>query len=118
MSRREPPDKSEYPTVFDSWVYSEAIEELTARDRSLDVIVRQYGPPPLWRRDPGFATLVHIILEQQVSLASARSTYDKLLGSVRSLTPRSLLSLDDERLKQIGFSRQKIAYVRNLAESI
>src|SRR4051794_459620 len=83
MSRRKAPDKSDHPTLFDSWIYSEAIEELTARDRSLDEVVRQYGPPPLWRRDPGFATLVHIILEQQVSLASARSTYDKLLGSVR-----------------------------------
>ena len=51
---------------------SHALADLTARDPRLARIVADYGPPPLWAREPGFPTLVHIILEQQVSLASAR----------------------------------------------
>ena len=50
----------------------DAITDLTGRDPRLARIVADYGPPPLWAREPGFPTLVHIILEQQVSLASAR----------------------------------------------
>ena len=56
-----------------------ALADLTARDPRLARIVADYGPPPLWAREPGFPTLVHIILEQQVSLASARAAFDRLL---------------------------------------
>ena len=51
---------------------SHALTDLTGRDPRLARIVADYGPPPLWAREPGFPTLLHIILEQQVSLASAR----------------------------------------------
>ena len=56
-----------------------ALADLTGRDPRLARIVADYGPPPLWAREPGFPTLVHIILEQQVSLASARAAFDRLL---------------------------------------
>ena len=55
-----------------------AVEELAARDADLAEIVARHGPPPLWDREPGFPTLLHIVLEQQVSLASARAA---LIGS-------------------------------------
>jgi DNA-3-methyladenine glycosylase II len=76
------------------------------------------GPPPLWARPEGFPTLLHIILEQQVSLASARAAFQRLLKAATPLTPRRFLKLDDEALRQAGFSRQKAAYGRALAEAV
>lgn len=72
----------------------------------------------MWSRKPGFSTLVHIILEQQVSLASARAAYDRLLKAVLALTPETFLELNDQQLLQIGFSRQKGRYCRGLAAAI
>jgi len=91
---------------------------LTRRDRDLRRIVRDFGAPPVWARKGGFPTLVRIILEQQVSLASARATYEKLRTRVSRLSPGQFLSLDDQTLKECGFSRQKASYCRGLAESI
>lgn len=87
-------------------------------DPHLKFIFDKYGAPPLWDRQPGFSTLVHIILEQQVSLASAKACHDKLCTHLGKLTPKNFLTLNDEELKTIGFSRQKTAYARNLAETI
>ena len=94
------------------------VKDLTESDPHLRMVVDRYGPPPLWDRDPGFPSLLKIILEQQVSLASAQATYDKLLAKVNPLTPESLLLLSDEELKSVGFSRQKTRYTRILAEAI
>jgi DNA-3-methyladenine glycosylase II len=76
------------------------------------------GTPPLWAREPGFPTLVHIILEQQVSLASAAAAFAKLQGALKIVTPEAFLTLDDDVLKRIGFSRQKAGYTRGLARSL
>jgi DNA-3-methyladenine glycosylase II len=94
------------------------VQELVERDRDFGANVAAYGPPPLWEREQGFHTLVYIILEQQVSLASARAAYDKLVASVEQLTPENFLALTDEELKGIGFSRQKTGYGRALAQAI
>ena len=101
-----------------------AVDELTGRDPALGSIVARYGRPPLWAREPGFPTLVHIILEQQVSLASARAAFDRLLAlaslstPASPLTPKRFLELDDMALKGAGFSRQKTRYGRELAGAI
>jgi DNA-3-methyladenine glycosylase II len=84
----------------------------------LFVAYEKYGPPPLWDRQPGFATLLQIILEQQVSLASAKACYDKLCMRVGEITPQSLLASTDAQLKKDGFSRQKTAYARHLSEAM
>ena len=91
---------------------------LAIKDPHLDRIYKTYGPPPLWDRPPGFATLLQIILEQQVSLASARACFDKLSARLGDVTPENLLTRDNAELKAIGFSRQKTAYARHLAEAI
>jgi len=93
-------------------------DKVAARDKDLRLIIKQYGYPPLWHRPEGFATLVHIILEQQVSLASARAAYDKLKGLIGIVTPKKILALTDEELKSCYFSRQKIIYVRHLASAL
>ena len=93
-------------------------DKLARKDKDLALIIRQYGYPPLWHRPEGFATLVHIILEQQVSLASARAAYDQLKIKIGIITPRKVLSLTDEELGACYFSRQKTIYVRHLASAI
>ena len=95
-----------------------AVEELARGDADLAAIVARYGPPPLWDREPGFGTLLHIILEQQVSLASARSAFDRLRAVADPLTPTRFLELTDAELLTIGFSRQKARYGRALASAI
>ena len=92
--------------------------KLAEKDSSLALIFKTYGTPPLWRRDPGFATLIHIILEQQVSLASALSAFNKLKAMIGDITPENVLALSDSELKTAYFSRQKTLYARCLAEAI
>jgi DNA-3-methyladenine glycosylase II len=81
-------------------------------------VYEKYGTPPLWDREPGFATLLQIILEQQVSLASAKACFDKLTSRIGHVTPELVLTLDDAELKAVGFSRQKTAYARHLSEAL
>ena len=95
-----------------------AVDELAARDADLAGIVARHGRPPLWARAPGFPTVVHLILEQQVSLASAQAAFDRLVAAADPLTPASFLALDDAALLAIGFSRQKARYGRALAAAI
>ena len=95
-----------------------AVEQLAAADPDLAAIVERFGPPPLWDRVPGFATLVHIILEQQVSLASAQAAFDRLRAAADPLTPARFLDLTDAELLTIGFSRQKARYGRALATAL
>ncbi|HSK53120.1 MAG TPA: DNA-3-methyladenine glycosylase 2 family protein [Clostridia bacterium] len=95
-----------------------AVDELAARDADLRAVTERFGPPPLWERPAGFATLVHIVLEQQVSLASAQAAFDRLRAHLDPLTPAAFLELDDPTLLRIGFSRQKARYVRALATAL
>ncbi|MEQ1606196.1 MAG: DNA-3-methyladenine glycosylase 2 family protein [Pyrinomonadaceae bacterium] len=90
-----------------------------SRDHAeLAVVYKMYGVPPLWDREPGFATLLQIILEQQVSLASAKACFDKLTAHVGYVSPQNVLVLNDAELKAVGFSRQKTAYARHLADAL
>ena len=98
--------------------FGRALAELGRRDPDIGAVVSTHGPPPLWAREPGFATLVHIILEQQVSLASAKAAFDRLRVAVGTLTPAAFLDLDAETLRRIGFSRQKTRYCRNVAVAV
>lgn len=95
-----------------------AVDDLAALDPNLRQIAAELGTPPLWERPQGFRTLLHIILEQQVSLSSARAAFERLCAAARPLTPESFLRLDDAQLKAVGFSRQKTSYGRGLAEAI
>jgi DNA-3-methyladenine glycosylase II len=95
-----------------------AVEVLAHRDPDLAGIVARHGPPPLWDREPGFPTLLHIILEQQVSLASARAAFDRLGAVANPLGPARFLELTDAELLAAGFSRQKARYGRALADAL
>jgi DNA-3-methyladenine glycosylase II len=104
--------------ALDETAFEEGVRFLAGQDEHLAAVVKTYGRPPLWVREPGFPTLVYIILEQQVSLASARATFARLKAAVNPLTPRRFLKLTDIELLRIGFSRQKTLYTRLLAESL
>jgi len=91
---------------------------LNTIDPDLANIYANLGLPPLWAREPGFPTLVHIILEQQVSLASAKAAFVRLQEAAGVITPEAFLKYNDDELKGFGFSRQKTAYCRGLAQSI
>lgn len=103
---------------LDEKQYAIAISELASRDQHLAEVVELHGPPPFWTREPGFAALVYLILEQQVSLASAKAAYDKLIAKVKKLTPARFLKLTSRELKRVGFSRQKMLYARLLAKEL
>lgn len=98
--------------------YQQGLQELAAREPYFANILERHGPPPLWDRPPGFPTLLKIILEQQVSLASAAAAFNKLCGLVPQVTPEAFLTLDDAVLRGAGFSRQKTAYGRCLAQTL
>lgn len=97
-----------------------AVRQLSERDRDLARVVEEFGPPQLWSRGSGFHALVQTMLGQQVSLASAKAVYDRLVAASapQQLTPERFLELDDATLRAAGFSRQKTAYVRDLALAI
>ncbi len=92
--------------------------DLAARDQMLAGIHLVHGDPPLWRRATGFPTLVHIILEQQVSLKSAKAMLSRLEASIQPFTPERFIKLGDGYLRGLGVTRQKSAYLVHLASSI
>jgi DNA-3-methyladenine glycosylase II len=73
--------------VLDETTFEAAVAELCAADPDLAAIVERHGLPPFWAREPGLPTLVLLILEQQVSLASARAAYERMIGRLGELTP-------------------------------
>ena len=98
--------------------YTEAVAELSARDPALGDVVETWGVPPRWKRPQGFPTLVLLILEQQVSLASAKATFARLEERAGAVEPDAILALGEERMKEAGLSRQKARYVHGLAEAV
>lgn len=95
-----------------------AARELAARDALLANIHATYGDPPLWQRATGFRTLVHIILEQQVSLSSAKSMLLRLEREIQPFTAERFLELGEMHLRGLGVTRQKSAYLLHLSESL
>jgi DNA-3-methyladenine glycosylase II len=96
----------------------DACASLAEADPTLAALWERNGTPPLWRRDAGFPTLVRLILEQQVSLASGRAAFERLAALLGGVAPEPLLLLDDEQLRAVGFSRQKARYARLLATAV
>lgn len=95
------------------------VAALVAGDLALARAVHRHGPPPLWHRPPGFATLVLQVLEQQVSLGAAATHFAGLRDAAGgTVTPAAVRALDDATLRAAGVSRQKARYVRALATAI
>lgn len=106
------------PQQFTQANYHSICDELAATDADFANVVKVYGYPPFWSRPNTYESLVHIILEQQVSLASALSALNKLRERVREITPARILLLTDAEMRECYCSRQKTAYIRYLTEAI
>jgi DNA-3-methyladenine glycosylase II len=89
--------------------------ELAAADPVFARLLDVNGEPPRWRRSASFGTLIRLVLEQQVSLASAQAAYLRLVDAISEPQPTTFLGLGDGELKRIGFSRQKTRYTRIIA---
>lgn len=93
-------------------------EALVAIDDRFAIVLTTHGPAPLSTRPQGFATLVQLILEQQVSVSSGRATVERLETYAGGLKPELLLDIDDETARGLGISRQKAGYIRGLAADV
>ncbi len=94
------------------------IQQLVSMDQMFHDIYEMYGPPPNWTRPQGFETLARIILEQQVSLASAFAHYQKLKAYITDFTPENIIVLSDHEMKSNQISQQKAKYLKALSQSI
>ena len=109
---------SNIPRVLTHATLSEGAQALRTRDRDLAHILERLGEPPLWGRRPGFPALIRIILEQQVTLAAARSLYQRLLRHLGSMTAESVCAIEEAGLREFGLTRQKARYCHGLAARI
>ena len=91
---------------------------LARRDKQLATILTNHGPPPLWRRPTGFTTLVRIILEQQVSLRSGESMFNRLAASIDPFVPERFIQVGESHLRSLGVTRQKAAYLLHLSSTL
>jgi DNA-3-methyladenine glycosylase II len=96
----------------------EAIDYLSDKDKTLHHILHNFGNPIVQKRQEGFASMCHIILEQQVSIASAKACYDKLENYFGTIQPQLILNATDIELRNCGISRQKIIYLKDLAAKV
>jgi DNA-3-methyladenine glycosylase II len=94
-----------------------ATKILAGRDRHLASIYNTLGVPPMWGRRPGFETLLRIVLEQQVSLISARAVFARLEANIAPFTPASLILRDEQYLRSLGLTRQKAHYCIQVAHA-
>lgn len=99
-------------------VNSPDVNLLFKKDKLFTTIHQQYGLPPDWSRVPGFTSLSQIILEQQVSLASAKAHFLRLQNYMGEFTPTQILKLSDEEMRSCHISRQKAKYLRALATAV
>jgi DNA-3-methyladenine glycosylase II len=97
---------------------NKAIEYLSKRDKIFKTIVDTYGIPEVPSRPQGFKTLALLILEQQVSIDSAKAAFNKLKNKVQDFEPTNLIQLTDDEYRACGISRQKTTYIKCLAEAL
>ena len=94
-----------------------AAKTLAARDRHLKSIYQIHGAPPMWARRPGFPTLLRIVLEQQVSLVSARAMYERLKSNIEPFTAAGFIESGEAYLRSLGVTRQKAHYCVQVAHA-
>ncbi len=98
--------------------YLRYCDQLASMEKRIEDLIGSYGYPPMWQRSSTFDGLVRIVLEQQVSLASAMAVFKKLNTAIGVITPEKMMGLDDDIFQSCGFSRQKKKYVKNIANEI
>lgn len=105
-------------TILDETSFPGACSTLAGRDPRLRAVVDAWGVPEFWHRPPGFASLVLFIVEQQVSLASAKAVFDRMRAALTEVTPGRVLEAHPDTLRECGLTRQKLSYVVGLAQLV
>lgn len=95
--------------------WQRACDELAACDPVMGRIIRRYAGETLHSVDDGFVTLCKAIVGQQISVKAASAIWQRLQGLEQALTPATLLTAEEEALRALGLSRQKVAYLKNIA---
>jgi DNA-3-methyladenine glycosylase II len=106
------------PARLDERGLARAVRALARAEPRFAHVVKRHGPPPLWPREPGFETLVLLMLEQQVSLAQARVMHARVASAAGTMTPANVAALGEVGLRAIGVTRQKSAYLASLARQL
>jgi len=106
------------PITLNKKRLAEASRKLALLDRDMARLLENHGTPPLWGREPGFETLLRIILEQQVSLISADAMYRRLTSNIQAITPETIIKAGVMHLRSFGVTRQKASYFINVAVAI
>lgn len=94
------------------------VRTLARRDRDFAALAANNGMPPMWARRPGFPTLVHIVLEQQVSIAAARTLFRRVRHQLGGMTPERVAARGAGGLFRLGLTRQKASYCHALAHAV
>ena len=95
-----------------------AVTSLCAQDSLMNSLVEEFGPPPLWQRTQSLETLIHVVLEQKVSLASAKAVMLRVKKLAPSLSPMEFLAVPESALRDAGVSERKVSYCRSIAEAM
>lgn len=95
-----------------------AVAKLAARSRPLSEVLDRHGIPDFWHRPPGFATLCLFIVEQQVSLASAKAVFERLVEALGEVRHDTVLAAQASALAGVGLTRQKQRYLMELAGAV
>jgi DNA-3-methyladenine glycosylase II len=104
--------------ALDESALARAVRTLARAEPRFAHIVERHGQPPLWPREPGFETLVLLMLEQQVSLAQGRAMYARIANATGAVTPANVARLGEAGLRALGVTRQKSSYLAALARQL
>jgi DNA-3-methyladenine glycosylase II len=112
------PETLAAPRALTRETLAAGVRALARLDPDFAALYRRNGLPPMWARRPGFATLVHIVLEQQVSIAAARTLFRRVALEIGGMTPERVLDRGVHGLHGLGITRQKAAYCHALAAAV
>ncbi|ESQ75953.1 DNA-3-methyladenine glycosylase [Asticcacaulis sp. AC402] len=91
---------------------------LATADPKLKPLTERFGHIQYRLRERGFAALLGLIVEQQLSVKAADTILARLHAGLGQVSPQAVLSHDDDLMRSYGLSRPKIKYARALAEAI
>ncbi|MCL6742059.1 DNA-3-methyladenine glycosylase 2 family protein [Sphingomonas sp. RB56-2] len=93
-----------------------SLDALAEREAAFAKVIESHGRPEPRKSEPGVETLLRTIVGQQVSVAAARSMWNKLAAKFgQPVELKTLLAASDEEMREAGMSRQKAGYLRSLA---
>src|SRR5581483_2441953 len=115
--RRAIPARARPMTLTERSLKSD-LRTLARSDAQVAAALERFGYPELRCRPPGFETLLRAIVFQQISIHAAGAIWKRIEAAVTPLTAEAYCATSDEVIRACGFSRQKLAYARSLAELV